>query len=319
MTTGEAGMLSQVVGLAQAVGLPYETKTVHPRAPWRWLPGHWAARLGVLSDLDPKDGIGPPWPDLLITCGRRSVAAALAIKHASHGRTFAVHIQDPRVPPNCFDMVVPPEHDGLAGPNVYPSKGALHKLTHKALDEAAEHFHEPFSTIRKPFVAVLIGGKSRAYDLTPSRMRELATQLKSLITNHGAGMVITTSRRTGADNEAILREVLAGTDATVWDGTGENPYLGMLALADIIVVTEDSASMVSEACYTGKPVYVARLEGGSRRFRALHRSLEVAGFTRPFTGALETWNYEPLDENQRIAAIVREQLARHWASGTASH
>jgi mitochondrial fission protein ELM1 len=318
MTTGETGMLSQVVGLAQAIGLPYETKTVHPRAPWRWLPGHWAARLGVLSGLDPKDEICPPWPDLLITCGRRSVAAALAIKRASHGRTFAVHIQDPRVPPDCFDMVVPPEHDGLVGPNVYPSKGALHKLTREALNMAAQHFRGSFSAIRRPFVAVLIGGKSKAYDLTPSRMRELATQLKSLVTDHGAGMVITTSRRTGTDNEVILREVLAGTDAIVWDGTGENPYLAMLAMADIIVVTEDSASMVSEACYTGKPVYVAKLEGGSRRFGTLHRSLEEAGFTRPFTGALETWSYEPLDENQRIATIVREQLARRLAAGSAS-
>jgi mitochondrial fission protein ELM1 len=316
MTTGEAGMLSQVVGLAQAIGLPYETKTVRPRAPWRWLPGHWAAKLGVLSGLDPKDGICPPWPDLLITCGRRSVAVALAIKRASRGHTFTVHIQDPRVPPGCFDMVVPPEHDGLTGPNVYPSKGALHKLTRETLNTAAEHFRESFAAVRKPFVAVLIGGKSKAYDLTPSRMRELATQFKSLITDQGAGMVITTSRRTGAENETILRETLAGTDAIVWDGTGENPYLAMLALADIIIVTEDSASMVSEACFTGKPAYVAKLEGGSKRFNALHRSLEEAGFTRPFTGNLETWNYKPLDENQRIATIVRGQLARHLAAGS---
>ena len=68
--------------------------------------------------------------------------------------------------------------------------------------------------------------------------------------------------------------------------------------------------MVSEACYTGRPVYVAKLEGRSRRFDALHKSLEDAGFTRPFNGKLETWQYAPLDENQRIAAIVRERMAR---------
>jgi uncharacterized protein len=310
MTTGEAGMISQVAGLGQAIGLPFELKTVNPRAPWRWLPGHWAARLGVLASLDPNDGIHPPWPDLLITCGRRSVATAIAIKRASGGRTFTVHIQDPRVPPACFDMVVPPEHDRLRGPNVFPSRGALHKLTREALAQAAERFRAAFKAVRKPFVAVLIGGKSRSYDLTAARMRELAMQLKELAAKHGAGLVVSTSRRTGAENEAILRAALAGTDAIVWDGAGENPYLAMLAMADLIIVTEDSASMVSEACYTGRPVYVAKLEGRSRRFDAMHRSLEKAGFTRPFNGKLDTWEYAPLDENQRIAAIVRERMAR---------
>lgn len=310
MTTGEAGMISQVAGLGQAVGLPFELKTVNPRAPWRWLPGHWAARLGVLASLDSNDGIHPPWPDLLITCGRRSVAAAIAIKRASGGRTFTVHIQDPRVPPACFDMVVPPEHDRLRGPNVFPSRGALHKLTREALAQAGERFKLAFKAVRKPFVAVLIGGKSKSYDLTPARMRELAMQLKELAEKHGAGLVVSTSRRTGAENEAILRAALTGTDAIVWDGSGENPYLAMLAMADLIIVTEDSASMVSEACYTGRPVYVAKLEGRSRRFDALHQGLQKAGFTQPFNGKLETWEYAPLDENQRIAAIVRERMAR---------
>ena len=191
-------MISQVAGLGQAIGLPFELKTVNPRAPWRWLPGHWAARLGVLASLDSNDGIHPPWPDLLITCGRRSVAAAIAIKNASGGRTFTVHIQDPRVPPTCFDMVVPPEHDRLRGANVFPTRGALHKLTREALAHAAERFTDAFKAVRKPFVAVLIGGKSRSYDLTAARMRELAMQLKELAAQRGAGLVVTTSRRTGA-------------------------------------------------------------------------------------------------------------------------
>jgi mitochondrial fission protein ELM1 len=314
MTTGEAGMVSQAIGLAQAVGLLYEAKTIHPRAPWNWLPGHLAARLGILSSLNPQDGIAPPWPDLLITCGRRSVAVALAIKQASNGRTFTVHIQNPRVPPAYFNMVVPPEHDGLTGPNVYPSKGALHKLTREELVAAAKRFHDTFSSIRKPFVAVLIGGKSKAYNLTPSRMHELAEELKSLIENHDTGMVITTSRRTGQENEAILRHELTDTDAVIWNGTGENPYLAMLALADFIIVTEDSASMISEACFTGKPVYIAKLEGGSKRFDELHRSLQKAGYIREFTGKLETWYYAPLDENQRVATIVHEQLSKHRKS-----
>jgi len=315
MTTGEAGMVSQANGLAQALGLPFAVKTVHPGIPWRWLPGHWAARLGGPANLRSEDDISPPWPDILITCGRRSVAVALAIKRASGGRTFTVHIQDPRVPARYFDMVVPPEHDGLVGENVFPTRGALHRLTREGLSQASEHFRDRFSSVRRPFVAVLIGGKSKAYDLTASRMQQLATQLLELATRHGAGLVVTTSRRTGTENEAILQHVLADTDAQIWDGVGENPYFGMLGSADYIVVTEDSASMVSEACFTGKPVYVAKMEGGSKRFEAMHRQFLESGYTRMFEGNLEHWDSQPLDETRRIAAIVRERVASHDAKG----
>lgn len=165
-------------------------------------------------------------------------------------------------------------------------------------------------------MAVLIGGKSKAYDLTASRMQQLATQLLELATRHGAGLVVTTSRRTGAENEAILQRVLANTDAQIWDGAGENPYFGMLGSADYIVVTEDSASMVSEACFTGKPVYVAKMEGGSKRFEAMHRQFLESGYTRIFEGNLEHWDSQPLDETRRIAAIVRERVASHDSKGS---
>ena len=303
-------MVSQAIGLASAVGFPFEVKTIYLRAPWRWLPGHWAARLGAFSSLDSQDNISSPWPDLLITCGRRSVAIAIAIRELSQGHTFTVHIQDPRVPTRYFDMVVPPEHDHLVGANVFPTKGALHKLTREILNDAAAHFRELFSTVNKPFVAVLIGGKSKAYQFSATRMQELATQLKSLVNDHSAGLVITTSRRTGAENTQILHDTLADTDAVIVDETGENPYLGMLALADSIIVTEDSVSMVSEACFTGKPVYIAKLAGGSKRFTAFHQSLQDAKFTRIFTGKLESWSYKSLDENQRIAAIIQSKLAK---------
>ena len=95
---------------------------------------------------------------------------------------------------------------------------------------------------------------------------------------------------------------------TLWDGTGENPYMGYLALADAIVVTEDSVNMASEAAGTGKPVYIARLTGGSRKFTRFHEGLREAGITRPFTGAFETWRYTPPDDMARAAARVRALL-----------
>ena len=119
---------------------------------------------------------------------------------------------------------------------------------------------------------------------------------------------MTASRRTGEANAAILKAALAGLPAQLWDGTGANPYLGYLALADAIVVTSDSVSMASEAVSTGKPVYVFDLDGGSARFERFHAHLRALGMTRPFDGTLDTWRYTPPDDTARVAAAARSVL-----------
>ena len=94
-----------------------------------------------------------------------------------------------------------------------------------------------------------------------------------------------------------------------WDGAGENPYFGYLALADAIVVTGDSVAMVSEACATGKPVHVYGLPGGSAKFERFHQDMRDAGCTRPFHGVIEKWTYQPPDETARVAAEIRRRMA----------
>ena len=120
--------MSQAVGLAEAVGWPIETKTVRLRAPWSLLPGHLCPL--ALSGL--REPLAPHWPDLLITCGRRSVAVSIAIRKASRGHTFTVHVQNPRAPARFFDLVAPPRHDGMSGANVLPTRGALHRITRRS-------------------------------------------------------------------------------------------------------------------------------------------------------------------------------------------
>jgi mitochondrial fission protein ELM1 len=102
--------------------------------------------------------------------------------------------------------------------------------------------------------------------------------------------------------------MLQGPAIYFWDGTGDNPYFGFLALADYIIVTEDSVSMASEALSTGKPVYIAALEGGARRLDMFHKILQEQGYTRPFTGLLEQWNYVPPDDTQRVAQEIAARM-----------
>lgn len=311
VTEGHVGLVNQARGLAEAAGFEPEVKSVGLRFPWTLVPPRlMLPPLGALARHGQR--LAPPWPDLLISCGRHGAVAAMAVRRASGGRTFTVHVQDPQVDPRRFDLVVAPEHDRrpalAAGDNVIFTRAALHRVTPERLAAAAAACGGRFAHLPRPLVAVLIGGTSRRHRLSAGVARRLAASLAAMARAHGAGLLVTTSRRTGAGNEAILRQGLEGVPAVIWDGQGENPYFAFLGLADAMVVTSDSVSMISEACSTGKPVYVADLDGGSRRFTRFQRGLEQAGMVRPFDGTLAEWRYDPPDDTARAAAEICRRM-----------
>jgi len=313
VSDGSPGMENQVLGLARVMGLNPEIKRVANRIPWRWLPpALWLFPLAAPGDGG--DRLAPPWPDILIATGRQSVALSLAVKKESKGATFTVQIQNPGFRRNRFDVVVAPLHDSLQGANVVATRGSIHGITAESLADAARRYGPKTARLPRPLVAVLVGGDNKAYRLTPDLVRRLCVQLTALVKTYGAGLLITPSRRTGPANEAVLREKLGALGAEIWDGTGENPYLGYLAVADAIVVTSDSVNMVSEACSTGKPVYVFDLAGGAPKFRQFHERLRAEGLTRPFDGTLDSWRYRPLDDTAQVAAAIKDRFAawREW-------
>ena len=312
LSDGKPGMRNQCIGLAEALGVGFAVKTIRARLPWRILPPQlWLSPLSAPGSEG--DGLRPPWPELLIATGRQTVALSLAIKRAIAERTFTVQIQNPAHALARFDLVVAPRHDELAGDNVIVTEGALHRVTAERLAQEGEQFRALLEHLPRPLVAVLIGGSNRQYRFTRDGARRLAAGLADLGRRHGAGLAITTSRRTGAANERLLRDALGEADAYFWDGAGANPYFGFLGLADAIVATSDSVSMVSEACATGKPVYIFDLDGGSGKFRRFHGNLRRRGMTRAFTGTVESWSYEPLDDTGRVADEIRRRMRQ---SGT---
>ncbi len=308
LTDGKAGTRNGALGLVEAVGLPVVDKHVRSRLPWRWLPPKlWPA--GVLGTGGGGDPLEPAWPRLLVSAGERSVGPALAIRRLSGGATYCVHIQHPRVDPRRFDLVTAPAHDRLQGDNVRVTLGALHRVTDERLEAAAARFGARYAALPRPLVGVLIGGANSVYRFDGQAARQLADGLARIAEQAGCGLLVTASRRTGADNIALLRDRLHGPAVDFWDGEGENPYFAYLALSDALVVTSDSVNMVSEACFTGKPVHVFHLEGGDgTKFQRFQQSLEAAGITRPFAGRLERWSYNRLDERSAIADEVRARL-----------
>ena len=311
VTDGKAGMESQCLGLAEALGITPQIKRLQPRFPWSHLPPQlWALPLCGLSPSG--DRLAPPWPDLLIATGRATVAPALAIKRQSPS-TVVVQIQNPRAGAARFDLIIAPAHDRMTGPNILETTGALHRVTAKRLAEAAEAFRGRFASLPRPLIGVLIGGANRQYRMSAANADRLGALLAAAAETSGGGLAITPSRRTGAENLKRITAPLAGSATDIWDGTGENPYFGILALADALIVTSDSVNMVTEACATGKPVHVFDLEGGSAKFSRFHEALRRKGMTRPFTGDLGDpgdRTHTPPDDMARAAAAVRALLTR---------
>ncbi|MCB9988826.1 MAG: mitochondrial fission ELM1 family protein [Rhodospirillales bacterium] len=295
---GLTGTENQCLGVAEAMGVMPIVKRIGLRWPWRILSPWLGFEQGWTFTGDALDG---PYPDLLIAAGRKAIAAARYIKKQSSGKTFTVFLQDPRINPKQFDLVAVPAHDPTRGDNVIVTTATPNRITPERLATAKEEWDGQFSGLPSPRVAVMIGGSSKAYDMTPEITKHLAEQLKEM----DASLMITASRRTGETNRALLHEILKDREHMFfWDGHGDNPYFGMLAWADYLLVTADSASMLSEAATTGKPVYMIPLAGGTKRFDIFHKNLLESGLIRKFNGNLESWTYKPLRDAHQIGEAV---------------
>jgi mitochondrial fission protein ELM1 len=299
---GKAGMASQALGLAEATGFPFIEKRLGIHFPWVYLPPQlWLLPFRAAGDTGAS--LHPPWPDLVIACGRNTAMLALAIRRASGGHTVAAQIQNPKIGRTEFDLMVVPEHDRLRGPRVMVTRGAIHRVTKERL--AAERNRFPaLAEMPRPILSVLIGGSNRAYRLTLRRVDEIAGALASILRG-GGSVLVTPSRRTAAAGLGLLRERLEGLSTEIWDGRGENPYFAYLALADAVLVTADSVSMISEAAATGKPVHILELDGGNHKFARFHEAMRAAGITRPFSGRIESWSYPIPDDTARAGAALR--------------
>ena len=313
LTDAAAGAENPCLGLAEALGAKALVKRIAAPLLGGLIPPQWfPPRRFVPRAGNGGDALEPPWPELLITSGRRSIGYSIAIRRASHGRTFTVYIQNPRISPRHFDLVLAPRHDRLSGANVVETLGSLHRVTRARLDQAARRFAPELASLPRPLIALLIGGATRRHRLGPAEARTIADGIRQA--GAGAGLAVTTSRRTGAAVTRVLRESLQGPATAFWDGTGENPYFGYLGLADVIVTTSDSINMISEACATGKPVYVIALEGrGSPRFDRFYRELEAKGSIRRFEGRLEHWTPPALEETAQVARELGRRIAA-WRS-----
>jgi mitochondrial fission protein ELM1 len=303
---GAAGNRRQALALAQALGRPVRelqldadplARMLAPRRP----PGA-GARLG-----QPFDELLAQPPDLAIGCGRVAALATRLLKHAG-GRVL--QILDPRIDPRHWDVVITPEHDGLSGDNVITLIGSLHPVDDDWLAQAREDF-PALGQCPAPRTAVLLGGPTRAVTFDRSAFEVLMAKLEFWLARDGGSVLLCASRRTPADIARVARERFSEMTGALWleAGDGENFYPGALGWADRIIVSPDSVNMLSEACATTAPVFIAEPGRATGRVRRYIASLEARARVQTQTrDAGGDFAVEPLRELPRVVAELRARL-----------
>ncbi len=237
------------------------------------------------------------------------------MRSLSGGKTFVVQTQNPRVPLSAFDLVIPPEHDSVKGPNVFPIIGPPVWFSQQRIAEAQARFAS-LKSAQGQKILVSIGGDSKNHTMTEQNVLHIEGAINRLA--QGRTFWITVSRRTPEHARVRLRRLASTINAVFWENEirdGPNPYLAFLSMCDAAMVTCESANMIADPAFFGKPVHLLKVDGGSPRFDKLHKGFIDRHTAAWFTGSLAGWTYSPLREAARAAdEIVRQVLKRHPAA-----
>lgn len=301
-----AGNRSQALGVTSALDQPVQEKELHYGAAAKLPNLVLGASISGLTKQS-RDGLGAPWPALVISAGRRTAPVARWIKAQSGGKSRLVQIMDPGSGRDDFDLICMPAHDQPnAATNTMVIDGAPHGMTAERLATAAAEWSDKLSARQAPRIAVMIGGSTRRKTFTAAMAQELCERANKAAATVNGTLMVTTSRRTG-DVVDTISEALDGSAVLHrWDSDDENPYAGYLALADAIIVTGESVSMCSEACATDKPVYIyAPGDLITPKHGRLHQTLFDGGYAKPFDGSIDlAWKPNTLNVAADIASEI---------------
>jgi hypothetical protein len=256
----KAGDNTQVLALAETLGWPFEEKRIFARS-WELLPHLLLGPTLMGIDRQASSPLAPPWPDLVISAGRRNEPVARWIRRQASGGVRLVHVGRPWAQPDCYDLVVStPQYFLEPAPNVLVNPLPMHRFTRAGVDAAAERMTPALGALPRPYTTVLIGGDSGPFVFTPDKARGLARGVNRLVAETGGSALVSGSPRTPRAVAEAFRDALDVPVRSYWwherVGAEENPYAAFLGLADRFVVTGESMSMLAEASSLGRPLYI---------------------------------------------------------------
>jgi mitochondrial fission protein ELM1 len=264
----KAGDNAQVRIVADTLGSPYAVKQLTFRR--RYVIGKPRFRASLYHvDRAQSDPLEPPWPDLILTVGRRPSMAALWVKERARGQARLVVIGRPKRWLDRFDLVIaPPQFHLPRRPNVLHLDLPLMRIDAAAVAAAARAWRERCADLPRPLTALLVGGPTKPYRFDQAVAARLLADAWGVVQRDGGSLYVTTSRRTPTGVvEALEAGLPAGARLYRWDGGGDNPYQALLGLADRFIVTGDSISMMVEVARLGKPLAILALPEDRRASR----------------------------------------------------
>ena len=303
LTEGMHGMISQVEGLAKALDIDFTHHKVELNHFWKLFPPKLTpVSQSVFKKINYDDF------DIIISCGRKSVIPSIYLKKNSSKKVINIHIQNPKVNLNNFSYVIAPEHDELDGGNVFSTKGAMHYLSRKEIEDNSDYLKNRLDT-NKEYFSLILGGPTKHYDYSDENIIKILDLFDNLISKNNLQGIVIPSMRTPKNIIELCKNKLS-TNNLIIENVDKKAYLSALSLATYIAVTCDSTSMISEAALTGKPIYVASIPAKKndqriKKFKELFTKLNII---KKLDNKLETWHYETLDETNRIAKEIKKQL-----------
>ena len=302
LTQGMHGMISQAEGLSRALKLNYKHHTVKLKSFWNLIPPKFTPiSENLLIDKFICDS------RVIISCGRKSVVHSIALKKRYKNEIFNIHIQDPKVSLDNFDLIVCPKHDELKGDNVVETTGAIHYLTNKEIDENKNYIK--LDKENKKIISFILGGPNKYYDYSEKQTDIIFNKIKTIFSSDKYKLIVVPSYRTP---ERVIKKAfnVFSHDHIVFKTVDKKAYLSSLGLSDIIVVTCDSTSMISESAITGKPIYLVNMPPikNNQRFKNFYTQFKKLGIIRDLENNIDLWSYNRLDEVNRISPIIKEKM-----------
>jgi mitochondrial fission protein ELM1 len=305
LTQGMHGMLSQVEGLAKALKLSFKHHKIKLKPLWNLFPPKFTPITeNLLTEKFVCDS------KVIISCGRKSVIPSIALKKRFGKEIFNIHIQDPKVSFKHFDLIISPKHDDIQGGNVITTNGAIHYLTKKEILDNSNYLQ--LEKGKKQIVAFIIGGPNKRFNYSEEQIHYTFNKIKTLFASDKFKIVVIPSYRTP---ERVIKKAFNTFNFNhhVVKTVDKKAYLSSLAVADYIVVTCDSTSMISEAAVTGKPIYVVMMKSNrvGKRFKNFYNKFNDLGITRELNDSVDSWSYDKLDEVNRIAPIIKDKMKQN--------
>ena len=305
ITDGTKGMENQSIALAKILNTDFKVIEFIPPYLLKKIPliGRFIPVSMIRMDLSVR-----PLPEFVITTGKRMAGISIFIKFFFKNKIKTIHIQNPKVSSNYFDLLIIPEHDKIIGKNIINTKGALSFIDKNETKKINTPTTNNCKNNKNPVILFLIGGDNKRYKPNNTDYYNLTLGIIKASKSINGKLIILSSRRTPSKAIKIINSLLKKyeNDFYLYSGIGRNPYPSILELANYIVVTSDSVNMISETATLKIPLFIAYLKKEKGKIKAFLENLESLKITKNFNGKLFDYNRTKLKTNEETLLKINK-------------